>query len=89
MNPGDVKPGDMLYVDTSDDITGGKATVREIKMSDHLPESHINYYMVIFKEFPWIEYNLRSLLEEQDELKKEFKDDKAHGDHEYLGIRIR
>lgn len=78
MKPEDVKPGDTLYVDTSDDITGGKAEVLKIKKSNHLPENHCNYIMVIFKEFPWIEYNLHILLDEQDELKKEFGDDIAH-----------
>lgn len=81
------KTGDKMYVYGSmslshgiDDFAGGIATVKNIILSDHLPSDHCNYVMVVFEENPCSQYNYRSLLEKQKELKTTYGDQIAHPD---------
>lgn len=81
------KTGDKMYVHSSislshgiDDFAGGIATVEKIILSDHLPTDHFNYVMVKFEENPRSQYNYRSLLEKQKELKATYGDQIAHSD---------
>ncbi len=73
------KKGDKMYVHSSyyisngeDDVDGGLVTIKGFEFSTHLPEGHIIYVMVSFEEIPSTTYNYTMLLEEQDELKKQF-----------------
>lgn len=75
------KIGDKIYVYSSfyishgeDDFVGGLCTINEIEYSDNLPSDHCNYCMVGIEERPGTMYNYKVLLEEQEELKKEFGD---------------
>lgn len=74
-----IKIGDRLYIGNSfhlsrgsDDVSGGLATINEIKFNDKLPLDHCNYTMVGFKEVPGTLYNLNYLLENQEKWKIEF-----------------
>ncbi len=80
------KVGDEMYVPSafhisrgSDDVRGGLATIEAIKVSETLPEGHINSIFVDFKEV-LSSYNYLSLLERQKELKKQFGKERAHPD---------
>lgn len=79
------KIGEKIYVPTSlylshglDDFAGGIATIEGIHTNDFLPPDDINYYMVSINERPNTHYNWKHLLEEQDELKKKYKNKIAH-----------
>jgi len=76
--------GSKIYVPTAlyighgkDDFAGGIATVEKIHTSDSIPTHHTNYYWVTIKERPGTQYNLRYLLENQEEWKKKYKRKKA------------
>lgn len=50
------KVGDPIYVHGSsyvyrgrDDFRGGLASISEVRLSNHLPEDHVNYIMVSIK----------------------------------------
>jgi hypothetical protein len=66
-----IRPGDILYIDSDDDKAGGQATVKFIVD---------NGKGVIFVKFRGTTYNLGSLLKEQTKLKKEFGNEWAHYD---------
>lgn len=75
------KIGDKLYISSSyyishgeDDVDGGLATIKSIKISDHLPADDNNSIFVTFEEIPGVEYNYKLLLEKQDKLSKEYAD---------------
>jgi len=75
------KSGDKIYIPSSyyidhpqDDVDGGIATINTITVNNYLPEDHYNRVFVSVDEIPNVSYNLTSLLEKQDKLKKEFKD---------------
>jgi len=79
------KIGDKIYVPSSyyvyrgeDDFEGGLAIIDEIEFSDDLPKDHINYIMVGIDSRKGTMYNYKILLENQTELKKEYKDMIAH-----------
>lgn len=81
------EPGEKIYVPTSlylghgmDDFEGGMATVTEVEKSNQLPEDHYNHYMVSIKERPGTSYNLRYLLEHQEEWKERYGDAIARPD---------
>lgn len=81
------KIGSKIYVPTSlylsrgmDDFAGGLATIESIETSDFLPPDHSNYYMITIKENPGTSYNLRYLLEHQEEWKEIYGDEIAHPD---------
>lgn len=81
------EPGDKIYVPTSlylghgmDDFEGGIATVEKVTTEDYLPPDHRNYYMVSVKERPGTSYNLRYLLENQEEWKERYGEQIAHPD---------
>jgi hypothetical protein len=71
VKPGEIKPGDVLYIDTDDNKFGGLATVKEVFVDN------VNSW-VTFTRFPGSKYNLVSLLQEQKQLKKEFGYKWAH-----------
>lgn len=78
------KIGDKIYVPSSyyvfrgeDDFDGGLAEIAKIDISKHLPEEHFNYIMVGITNRPATMYNYKSLLKDQKELKKEFKNQLA------------
>jgi hypothetical protein len=90
MNVEDVKPGDILYIWGSsyishgeDDVSGGKAIVKQVIKDNFLPSDHCNYYMVEFCNVPGRKYNLRVLLEKQSKLEKDYKDKIAYPDPDY------
>lgn len=77
--------GELIYVYTSlylghgvDDFIGGLATINKIETHDYLPKSHCNYISVGIEERPNTLYNWRSLLEQQEKLKKEFGENVSH-----------
>jgi hypothetical protein len=81
------KIGDTIYISGAihvyrgkDDMVGGKAIINKVEKSDHLPPDHYNYLMVGVVENPGTMYNYRVLLEQQEELKKEYGDAIAHPD---------
>ena len=74
------KVGQQIYVPTSlyidrgeDDVQGGLATIERIE------KNHGTTWIYV-KEVPGRGYNLACLVEEQDDLKKEFGRKKAHPD---------
>jgi hypothetical protein len=84
------KIGDNIYVGSSlylshgrDDFSGGLATIKSIRKSDHLPEDHFNYLFIEIEERPGWGYNYRSLMGEQEKLKKEYAGKIAHVDPDY------
>ncbi|HOG38261.1 MAG TPA: hypothetical protein PLD95_02200 [bacterium] len=81
------QPGDKIYVPTSlylghgmDDFVGGLATVSKVETCDDLPEDHYNHYMIEIEERPGTSYNLRYLLEYQNEWEEKYGDAIAHPD---------
>lgn len=77
--------GDKIYVPSSyyvyrgeDDFEGGLATINKVEVSKHLPKDNSNYWMVGIEGIPSTMYNYRVLVEEQDELKKEYAGKVAH-----------
>jgi len=81
------KVGDTIYVDSSfyishgeDDFVGGKCEISKVEISKRLPIDHCNSIMIEVKERPGTLYNYKYLLEEQDKLKKEFRNKKGHAD---------
>jgi hypothetical protein len=77
-------PGSIYLFRGEDDIVGGLATINLIQNSTNLPKDHINYTMVGFKETgPGRKYNWKILLEEQDELAKEYAGQIAHPDPDF------
>jgi hypothetical protein len=79
------KKGDTIYIPGAthvyrgkDDMAGGRAVINKVEKSDHLTPDHYNYLMVGVVENPGTMYNYRVLLEEQEELKKEYGDAIAH-----------
>lgn len=81
------KKGQEIYIGTSlhisrgsDDVQGGKATIKSVNLSNHLPPEHYNYVMVEVEEVPGHEYNYKYLLEKQDEYKERFGENKAYPD---------
>ena len=65
----------------SSDTAGGLATIKNIEVSNHLPEGHFNAIMVEFEELPGHSYNYKSLLEKQEELaKRYYNGEVAHPD---------
>jgi hypothetical protein len=89
MEPKDVKPGDVLYIESSfyidhgeDDVQGGKATVDRV-LYKPIPANPVNEYMVTFREVPGVQYNLTMLLRQQTKLASEYKDQWAHPDPDF------
>ncbi len=81
------KISDKIYVPTAlylghgmDDFMGGIATINGIFESETLPPDHSNYYMISIEENPRTQYNLRYLLEHQEEWKEKYGDEIAHPD---------
>ncbi len=65
----------------ADDVQGGKTTITEVIRNDRLPHDHLNSLFVTVKAIgKQTQYNYRSLLEKQDELKAEFGDQQAMPD---------
>jgi len=82
-----IRVGNKLYIPSSfhvyrgvDDFIGGIAVIKKIEMSKILPITHINSTMVVFEERPNIKYNLRSIIEQQRDLKRKFGKAIAHPD---------
>ena len=81
------KVGDLIYVYTSlygfrgkDDFIGGIATIDSVELRDEFPEDHPSYCWVGIKERPVTMYNWHTLVGRQEELKKEFGDQRAYPD---------
>lgn len=81
----DPQKGDTIYVPSSyyvyrgeDDFEGGLATIDKIEFNKNLPKDHCNYTMVGIVGRPSTMYNYKSLLEQQEELKKEYGEQVAH-----------
>jgi len=81
------KVGDTIYVEShmyisrgSDDVVGGKATVRSVEVSKSLPKGDTNSIFVSVVEHPGHSYNWYHLSKEQDKLKKQFGNKKAYPD---------
>ena len=82
------KAGDKMFVrgsmsisNGSSDTAGGIATIKKIKVDEHLGEDHINGVMVEFIELPGHGYNYKYLLEEQEKLAKVYNNGEvAHPD---------
>jgi hypothetical protein len=79
------KIGDKMYIPSafyisrgSDDKIGGLVTIKSFDVKEDFPDDHCNKVMVCFSEFPATNYNYKSLLEQQWELKKEFGDSIAY-----------
>jgi len=79
------KIGDKIYVPSSyyvyrgeDDFEGGLAIINKIEISKHLPKDHCNSIMVGIEGKHSTMYNYQYLLEQQDELEKEYKGQVAH-----------
>jgi hypothetical protein len=88
MKTEDVKPGDILYVNSScyidhgeDDVAGGKATVKRVLKPGENP--YVYYPAVEFHGLPGRYYNLESILKDQSKLERTFKDKLAHEDPDY------
>lgn len=81
------KIGDKIYIHSSfyisrgeDDVLGGLATINKVEVSKHLPIEHCNSVMIGVKEVSSTLYNYKSLLEEQEELKKQFGENSTRPD---------
>lgn len=79
--------GDKIYIPSSyhissgsDDVQGGVATIDTIKVNTDLPKDHYNSVFVSVEKVPGHGFNYQYLLEQQDELKKQFKDKIARPD---------
>jgi hypothetical protein len=70
-------PGAMYLSRGSDDYVGGLAKVNFVKKEKHGKEQT---FMVGVKEIPGTTWNWKFLSEEQKELKKEFKKNRAYPD---------
>lgn len=84
------KVGELIYVPGaayvyrgSEDFAGGIAVISKVEKSTHLSPDHYNYIMIGIDSRPNTMYNYRSLLEEQEELKKEYRDRVAHPDPDH------
>jgi hypothetical protein len=67
----------------ADDFAGGLATIDRIEHNSNLPKDHVNHTMVGIKERPSTMYNWNVLLNEQEELAKEYAGQIAHPDPDY------
>ncbi len=76
-------PGACYVYRGEDDFAGGKAIINKIKHNDFLSKDHFNYTEVGIKERSGVMYNWNALLEQQDKLKEEYKDQIAHPDPDY------
>jgi len=82
-----LKKGDKMYLrgsmsisHGSDDVAGGLATIKKIKIDKDLGADHFNGIFVEFEEVPGHSYNYKSLMEQQDKLAKEYEGKFAHPD---------
>lgn len=73
--------GDKMYVygsmsisNGSSDTQGGLATIKSIDIDKNLGIKHFNGVMVEFEELPGHRYNYKNLIEQQEELAKEYAD---------------
>lgn len=86
----DPKIDEKIYVPSSlyvyrgaDDFAGGLATICHIDKSKSLPATHFNYIFIEVKERPGTMYNWKTLLEQQEELEKQYAGMVAHSDPDY------
>ena len=57
--------------------------ISKIEESDFLPKDHFNYLMIGVVENPNSLYNWNYILEQQEELKKSFGNERGHPDPDY------
>jgi len=82
-----LKKGDKMYLrgsmsisHGSDDVAGGLATIKNIRIDERLGIDHFNGIFVEFEEVPGHSYNYKNLIEEQDKLAERYKGKFAHPD---------
>ena len=80
-----LKKGDKMYLrgsmsisNGSDDVTGGLATIKKIEINERLGSDHFNGIFVEFEEVPGHSYNYKSLINQQEELAKQYEGKIAH-----------
>lgn len=81
------KVGDDIYIPSacyisrgSDDRVGGLARINSIEVNEKLPEDNYNRIFVCVDEIQNTSFNYAYLLEMQDKLKEEFRDNRAYPD---------
>lgn len=79
------KIGDIIYIPSAhyidrgqDDWEGGKATIDKVYISKTLPKDHINAIFIGIEGQSSTMHNYKSLLKEQEKLKKEYGDKFAY-----------
>jgi len=82
-----LKKGDKMYLrgsmsisNGSSDVSGGLATIKEIKIDERLGADHFNGIFVKFEEVPDHSYNYKSLMADQEKLSKLYEGKVAHPD---------
>ena len=73
-------PSAMYISRGSDDRVGGLAKIVDVEFSETLPEDHFNYCFVSVEEIPNVSFNYNSLMKQQEELKKQFGNNRAYPD---------